>query len=195
MTLKMTMLMTDLVPPHGYHPCNWNWCHIRQYNAHMLPLSNRPHPQGLSLMTLLLQVCPRKPNSHHYHCHFQECPRHQALSPIAQGHVCMELVQYHILPAKTTWPQNTLSTQYTGLCQSLALSEPEMTEFACLCTRLSTLNKGNSLAVLDQKSGQLLKHCQLQRDPRNKEVWYHSYSNKLRHLCQGIGTGDKSGSK
>jgi hypothetical protein len=70
----------------------------------------------------------------------------------------VELVQYHIPNAKTTRPQNTLSTQFASLCQALELSEPEITEFACLCARLSTLNKGNSLAVLDQESGQLLKH-------------------------------------
>jgi hypothetical protein len=73
----------------------------------------------------------------------------------------MELVQYHIPTAKTIRPNNTLSTQFAGLCQALVPSEPEMTEFAYLCARLSTLNKGNSLAVLDQESGQLLEHCQL----------------------------------
>jgi hypothetical protein len=79
-------------------------------------------------------------------------PRHSSL---------VELVQYHISAAKTTQPQGTLSSQFADLCQALALSEPETTEFACLCARLSTLNKGHSLAVLDQESGQLLKHWQL----------------------------------
>ncbi len=73
----------------------------------------------------------------------------------------VKLVQYHIPTAKTTRPQNTLASQFDGLCQALALSEPETTEFACLCARLSTLEKGHSLAVLDQESSQLLKHCQL----------------------------------
>ncbi len=53
----------------------------------------------------------------------------------------------------------------------------------------------NSLAVLDQESGQLLEHCQLQRDPHYKEVWDCSNSNELGRLCQGIGTGDKAGIK
>ncbi len=70
------------------------------------------------------------------------------------------LVQYYIPTAKTTRPQNTLASQFPGLCHLLALLEPESAEFACLCARLSTLDKGHSLAVLDKKSGQLLKHCQ-----------------------------------
>jgi hypothetical protein len=107
----------------------------------------------------------------------------------------MELVQYHIPTAKTTRPQNTLSSKFAGLCQALALSEPETTEIASLYARLSTLDEENSLAVLDKESGQLLKHHQLRRDPRYKEVWDHSYSDELGHLCQGIGTGDKASSK
>jgi hypothetical protein len=107
----------------------------------------------------------------------------------------MELVQYHIPTAKTTWPQSTLASQSTSLYQALALSEPETTEFACLCTRLSTLNKGHSIAVLDQESDQLLEHCQLWRDPRYKEVWDRLYSNELGCLCQGIGTGNKTSGK
>jgi hypothetical protein len=71
------------------------------------------------------------------------------------------LVQYHIPTTKTTRPQNTLAFQYASLCQALALSEPESTEFACLCVKLSTLDKKHSLAVLDKESSQLLEHPQL----------------------------------
>jgi hypothetical protein len=88
-----------------------------------------------------------------------------------------------------------LASQFAGLCQALALLEPELTDFACLCTRLTSLNKGHSLAVLDKETSQLLKNCQLQQDPCYKEVWACSYSNEPRHLCQGIGTGDKTGGK
>jgi hypothetical protein len=105
------------------------------------------------------------------------------------------LVQYHIPTTKTTRPHNTLASQFAGLCQALALSEPESTEFACLCARLSTLDEGHSLAVLDKEPGQLLEHCQLRQDPRYKEVWDRSLSNELGCLCQGIGTGDKAGGK
>jgi hypothetical protein len=72
-------------------------------------------------------------------------PRHSSLAA---------LVQYHIPTAKTTWPLNTLASQFTGLCQALALLEPESTDFACLCVRLTTLDEGHSLAVLDKESGQ-----------------------------------------
>ncbi len=72
------------------------------------------------------------------------------------------LVQYHIPTAKTTLPQHTLASQFAGQFQALALLKPESMEFACLCARLTTLDEGHSLAVLDKESGQLLKHCQLQ---------------------------------
>jgi hypothetical protein len=88
-----------------------------------------------------------------------------------------------------------MSTQFAGLCQALVLPEPEMTEFACFCEKLSTLENGDSLAVLDQESGQLLDHCQLHKDPHYKEVWDRSYSNKLGRLCQGIGASGKAGGK
>jgi hypothetical protein len=105
------------------------------------------------------------------------------------------LVQYHNPTTKTTRPHNTLASQFASLCQALALSEPESTEFPCLCARLSTLDEGHSLAVLDKEISQLLEHCQLQQDQHYKEVWDHLYSNELRHLCQGIGTADKTGGK
>ncbi len=60
---KMTTTMMHLVPPHGYYPCYRHQCRIRQYNAHMSPLSNRPHPRVLSLTTVLLQGCPKKPHN------------------------------------------------------------------------------------------------------------------------------------
>jgi hypothetical protein len=71
-------------------------------------------------------------------------PRHSSL---------VALVHTTFLPKKTP-PQTTLASQFTGLCQALALLEPESTELACLCARQSTLNKGHSLAVLDKESGQ-----------------------------------------
>jgi hypothetical protein len=80
------------------------------------------------------------------------------------------LVQYHIPAAKTTRSQHALASQLAGLCQALALLEPELTEFACLCMRLTSLDKGHSLAVLDKESGQLLEHRQLQQDPCYKKV-------------------------
>jgi hypothetical protein len=48
------------------------------------------------------------------------------------------LVQYHIPTTKITRSQHTLASQFAGLCQALALSKPESTEFACLCTRLTS---------------------------------------------------------
>ncbi len=70
-----------------------------------------------------------------------------------------------------------------------------MIEFAGLCESLTILNDGDNLAVLDRDTGKLLEHRQLRKDPRYKTVWDHSYTNKLGHLCQGVGTGDKAGGK
>jgi hypothetical protein len=91
------------------------------------------------------------PIAHHTRSHLAP-PRHSSL---------VALVQYHIPTAKTTRPQNIMASQFAGLCQALALSEPESTEFACLCARLCTLDEGHSLMVLDKESGQLLEHRQL----------------------------------
>ncbi len=52
-----------------------------------------------------------------------------------------------------------------------------------------------ALAVLNRDTGKLLEHRQLCKDPRYKTVWDCSYANKLGHLCQGLGTGDKAGGK
>jgi hypothetical protein len=105
------------------------------------------------------------------------------------------LVQYHIPMAKTSRSPHTLATQFAGPCQALVLLEPESTEFACLRTWLTSLDKGHSPMVLDKESGKLLKHRQIGQDAHYKEVWDQSYSNELGQLCQGIGTGDKAGSK
>jgi hypothetical protein len=122
------------------------------------------------------------------------CTRSRLAPPQHRSLVAL-VVQYHIPTAKATQHQYTFASQFADLFQALVLSEPESTDFACLYARLSTLNEGHSLAVLDKESGQLLEHCQLQQDPCYKEVWDRSYSNELGRLCQGIGTGDKAGSK
>jgi hypothetical protein len=84
---------------------------------------------------------------------------------------------------------------FAGLCKALALSKPEVIEFAGLCESLTILNDGDALAVLDPNTGKLLEHPQLRKDPRYKRVWDRSYANKLGRLCQGVGTGDKADGK
>ncbi len=74
------------VPPHGHHPCYWHWCHKPQPNVQVSPLSNRPCPQGFSMMTLLPQVCPGLPHNRQSCRCLQGCPIHQVLLPIKQGH-------------------------------------------------------------------------------------------------------------
>jgi hypothetical protein len=107
----------------------------------------------------------------------------------------VELVQYHVPTAKTTRPQATMLNHFASLCKALALSKPEVIEFAGLCKSLTILNDGDALTVLDRNTGKLLKHCQLRKDPCYKMVWDRSYANKLGRLCQGVGTGDKAGGK
>jgi hypothetical protein len=131
---------------------------------------------------------PQEIGDLHAHC------TRSRLAPLHHSSLVV-LVQYLIPTTKTTWPQHTLASQFSGLCQALAHLEPESTEFACLCARLTTLDKGHSLAVLDKETDQLLKHCQLQQDPHYKEVWGRSYSKELGQLCQGIGRSNKAGGK
>jgi hypothetical protein len=107
----------------------------------------------------------------------------------------VELVQYHIPTAKTTGLPATKSDQFAGLCKALSLSTLEVIEFTGLCEKLTILDNGDALAVLDQETGKLLEHRQLCKDPHYKKVWDRSYSNELGRLCQGIGTGDKAGGK
>ena len=88
-----------------------------------------------------------------------------------------------------------MTHQFAGLYQALALSEPDVMEFACLCEKLTILDGGDALVVLNHDTGKLLEHYQLCKDPRYTKVWDCSYSNELGRLCQGIVTGDKAGGK
>ncbi len=54
----------------------------------------------------------------------------------------VELVEYHVPTAKTTRLETHNSDHFAGLCQSLALSAPEVTEFAGLCEKLTILDDG-----------------------------------------------------
>ena len=56
----------------------------------------------------------------------------------------VELVEYHVPTAKTTRPETPNSDHFAGLCQSLALSAPEVIEFAGLCVKLTILKKGRA---------------------------------------------------
>ncbi len=60
---------------------------------------------------------------------------------------------------------------FASLCKALALSKPEVFEFAGLCESLTILNDGDALAVLNRDTGKLLEHHQLRKDPRYKTVW------------------------
>jgi len=72
---------------------------------------------------------------------------------------------------------------------------PEVIEFTGLCEKLTILDDGDALAVLDRESSKLLEHRQLRKDPCYKTVWDHLYANELGCLCQGIGTGKAAGGK
>jgi hypothetical protein len=77
----------------------------------------------------------------------------------------VELVQYHVPMAKTTHLLATMLNHFASLCKALALSKPEVIEFAGLCESLTILNNGEALAVLDRDTGKLLEHHQLCKDP------------------------------
>jgi hypothetical protein len=52
-----------------------------------------------------------------------------------------------------------------------------------------------ALLVLNPTTGDMLEHCQLQRNPWYKTTWDTLYANKLGRLCQGIGSREASSSK
>ncbi len=122
---------------------------------------------------------------------------HRTRARLAPPHLSslVELVEYHVPMAMTTRREPPNSNHFAGLCQALGLSAPEASEFAGLCEKLTILDDGDALAVLDRESGKLLEHCQLRKDPRYKLVWDRLYANELGRLCQGIGTGNKAGGK
>jgi hypothetical protein len=84
---------------------------------------------------------------------------------------------------------------FAGLCVIHHMTIEEITNIAALCSAL--LHKDNVLAlsVLDPTTGNMLEHCQLQRDPWYKTTWHTSYTNDLGRLCQGIGSGEAPSSK
>ncbi len=104
-------------------------------------------------------------------------------------------MEYHVPTARTIRKETPNSNHFAGLCQSLGLFALEESKFAGLCEKLTILDDGDALAVLNSESGKLLEHCQLRKDPCYKTVWDRLYANELGHLCQGIGTGNKAGGK
>jgi hypothetical protein len=84
---------------------------------------------------------------------------------------------------------------FVDLCTIHHMSMAETSNFAALCSAL--LHKDNPLAlsVLDPTTGNMLEHCQLQRNPRYKTTWDTLYSNELGRLCQDSGSGEAPNSK
>jgi hypothetical protein len=71
----------------------------------------------------------------------------------------------------------------------------ETTNFAALCSALLHKDKPLALSVLDPTTGNVLEHCQLQRNPWYKATWDTLYPNELGHLCQGISSGESPSTK
>ncbi len=70
----------------------------------------------------------------------------------------VELVEYHVPTAKTTRGASPDPNHFAGLCQALGLSAPEKSDFGGLCEKLTILDDGDALAVLDRESSKLLEH-------------------------------------
>jgi hypothetical protein len=73
------------------------------------------------------------------------------------------------------------------------MTPKEIGGFAYFCKALNKVDNSTACLVLDPSLGKFLEHCQLRPDPWYKTTWDTSYANKLGRLCQGIGTGTKSG--
>ena len=96
--------------------------------------------------------------------------------------------------AKTTRPETPNSNHFAGLCQSLALSAPEVIEFAGLCEKLTILGDGDALAVLNRESGKLLEHRQLRKIPRYNctPMSLDVYAKGLAQAIKQVGKGSKA---
>jgi hypothetical protein len=84
---------------------------------------------------------------------------------------------------------------FAGLCTMHHMTTAETANFVALCSALSHKDNPLALSVLDPTTGNMLEHCQLQRNPQYKTTWDTLYPNELGRLCQGIGSGEAPHSK
>ncbi len=131
----------------------------------------------------------RKPIAHHTR---SWAPATLAL--FASGEKFHEIAQYHIPTAKSL-RISFVAMGFAVLCTIHHMLMAETTNFATLCAALSHDDNPLALSVLDPTTGNMLEHFQLRRNPWYKTTWDTSYSNKLCHLCQGIGSGEIPNSK
>jgi hypothetical protein len=116
-----------------------------------------------------------------------------ALALFASGGEFHECVQYRVPMTKSSY-FSSIAMGFAGLCAIHHMSTAETSNFAVLCVALLHDNP-LTLSVLDTTTGNMLEHCQLQRDPWYKTTWDTLYSNELGRLCQGIGSGEALNSK
>jgi hypothetical protein len=117
-----------------------------------------------------------------------------ALALFATGGRFHECIQYCIPTAKSL-RASPAAMGFVGLCAIHHMTTAETSNFAALCSVLFHEDNPLTLSVLDPTTGNMLEHCQLQRDPWYKTTWGTSYSNELGDLCQGIGSGKAPNSK
>jgi hypothetical protein len=82
-----------------------------------------------------------------------------------------------------------------GLYTTHHMTMGETSNLSALCSALSHKDNLLALSVLGPTTGNMLEHCQLQRDSWYKTTWDTLYSNQLGRLYQGIGSGEASNSK
>jgi hypothetical protein len=124
--------------------------------------------------------------------------RSRASAPLAlfaSGGWFHECVQFPILTAKSLHTP-PVAMGFAGLCAMHHMMTVETTHFAALYSALSHKDNPVTLSVLDPTTGNMLEHCQLQReDPWYKTTWDTLYANELGRLCQRIGSGKPPHSK
>jgi hypothetical protein len=154
------------------------------HSPRVVSASLQPLP---SPAALVLPVC--KPIAHRTRSRAQA-----ALALFASGGKFHECIKYCVPTAKSSCV-SSIAMGFAGLCAIHHMSTAETSDFAALCTALLHDNNPLALSVLDPTTGNMLEHCQLQRDPRYKKTWDTSYSNELGRLCQGTGSGKAPNSK
>ncbi len=101
-----------------------------------------------------------------------------ALALFASGGQFHECVQYHIPMAKPSCA-SSVAMGFAGLCTIHHMSTAYTSNFAALCSALLHKNNLLALSILDPTTGNMLEHCQLQRDPRYKMTWDTLYPMSL----------------
>ncbi len=134
-------------------------CRLAFGNDHSPRVVSKPQ------QPLLLSAAPILPVQEHI-AHRTRSRVPAPLALFASGGWYHDCVQYCIPTAKSSCSP-LVAMGFAGLCAMYHMTTAETTNFAALCSAFLLKDNPLAMSVLDPTIGNMLKHCQLQRDP-----WY-----------------------